>query len=162
MTSDRSSQPISPLRARMIEDMTVRGFTEKTRQDYVRHVQAFVVFIGRLPAMATPEDIRGFQLHQRQSGIRPPSINDPARLSLRCAIADGGDQDLIASRKPAPINQRAGASTRSAGKPSARPNRMTRFSTVSGILSRLTLVVERPVWASKAVVCGRRFYAGDF
>jgi hypothetical protein len=38
MTSDASHQPTSPLRARMIEDMTVRGFNEQTRQHYVRHV----------------------------------------------------------------------------------------------------------------------------
>src|SRR5512133_10753 len=75
MTSDPSPRPISPLRTRMIEDMTVRGFTEKTRQDYVRHVQAFATFIGRSPMTATPDDIRGFQLHQRQSGLQPPSIN---------------------------------------------------------------------------------------
>ena len=49
MTSQPSPRPISPLRARMIEDMTVRGFTEKTRQDYVRHMQAFAAFIGRSP-----------------------------------------------------------------------------------------------------------------
>jgi site-specific recombinase XerC len=59
----------------MIADLTVRGFTEKTRQDYVRHVQAFAAFIGRSPATATPGDVRGFQLHQRQRGLQPPSIN---------------------------------------------------------------------------------------
>src|SRR6516162_6349997 len=75
MTSQLSPRPISPLRARMIEDMTVRGFTEKTRQDYVRHVQAFAAFIGRSPATATPGHVRGFQLHQRQSGMQPTSIN---------------------------------------------------------------------------------------
>ena len=58
MPSNLSDRPVSPLRARMIEDMTVRGFTEKTRQDYVRHVQAFAAFIGRSPATATPGDIR--------------------------------------------------------------------------------------------------------
>jgi hypothetical protein len=39
MTSDTSPQPISPLRARMIEDMTVHGFNERTRGHYVRHVR---------------------------------------------------------------------------------------------------------------------------
>ena len=34
MTSDTSPRPISPLRARMIEDMTVRGFNEHTRSHY--------------------------------------------------------------------------------------------------------------------------------
>ena len=75
MPSNLSDRRVSPLRARMIEDMTVRGFTEKTRQDYVRHVHAFAAFIGRSPATATPDDMRGFQLHQRQSGMQPPSIN---------------------------------------------------------------------------------------
>jgi len=46
MTSDTSPRPVSPLRARMIEDMTVRGFKEDTRRDYVRHVRAFAAFIG--------------------------------------------------------------------------------------------------------------------
>ena len=31
MPSNLSDRHVSPLRARMIEDMTVRGFTEKTR-----------------------------------------------------------------------------------------------------------------------------------
>ena len=75
MLSNIPDHRVSPLRIRMIEDMTVRGFTEKTRQDYVRHVQAFATFIGRSPMTATPDDIRGFQLHQRQSGMQPPSIN---------------------------------------------------------------------------------------
>ncbi len=75
MTSDTSPRPVSPLRARMIEDMTVRGFHEDTRRDYVRHVRAFAAFIGRSPDTATTEDLRLFQLHQTQSGMQPPSIN---------------------------------------------------------------------------------------
>ena len=75
MTSDTSPRPISPLRARMIEDMGVRGFKEDTRRDYVRHVRAFAAFIGRSPDTATAEELRLFQLHQTQSGLRPPSIN---------------------------------------------------------------------------------------
>jgi Phage integrase, N-terminal SAM-like domain/Phage integrase family len=59
----------------MIEDMTVRGFNEHTRNGYVRHVRAFAAFIGRSPDTATAEDLRRFQLHQRQSGMQPPSIN---------------------------------------------------------------------------------------
>src|SRR4051812_3469423 len=75
MTSDTSLRPVSPLRARMIEDMTVRGFKEDTRRDYVRHVRAFAAFIGRSPDTATAEDLRLFQLHQTQNGMQPPSIN---------------------------------------------------------------------------------------
>src|SRR3954447_24981404 len=75
MTFDPSQQPVSALRARMIEDMIVRGFTEKTRNDYIRNVRAFAAFIGRSPGTATAEDLRLFQLHQRQSGLQPPGIN---------------------------------------------------------------------------------------
>ena len=70
-----SQKPISPLRRRMIEDMTVRNFVEKTRNDYIRHVRTFTAFLGRSPDTATPEDLRRFQLHQTQTGVRPPSIN---------------------------------------------------------------------------------------
>jgi integrase/recombinase XerD len=59
----------------MIEDTTVRGFNEDTRRDYVRHVRSFAAFIGRLPDMATAEDLRLFQLHQTRIGMQPPSIN---------------------------------------------------------------------------------------
>ena len=75
MTSDYSLRAVSPLRARMIEDMSVRGFSEKTRHDYVQKVRAFAAFIGRSPDTATAEDLRLFQLHQTQSGMQPPSIN---------------------------------------------------------------------------------------
>ena len=76
MTSTPSPRPVSALRARMIEDMMVRGFTEETRTDYVRRVRAFAAFIRRSPDTATAEDLRRFQLHQRQSGVQPPSINN--------------------------------------------------------------------------------------
>jgi len=75
MPSNLSDRRVSPLRARMIEDMSMRGFTEKTRSDYVRNVRAFAAFIGRSPDTTTAEDLRRFQLHQTQSGMQPPSVN---------------------------------------------------------------------------------------
>ena len=70
-----SEKPISPLRQRMIEDMMVRNFVEKTRNDYIRHVKALAAFLKRSPDTATPENLRQFQLHQTQSGVHPPGIN---------------------------------------------------------------------------------------
>ena len=70
-----SEKPISPLRRRMIEDMSVRNFVENTRNEYIRHVRTFTAFLGRSPDTATPEDLRRFQLHQTQTGVRAPSIN---------------------------------------------------------------------------------------
>src|SRR5712691_2870152 len=83
MTSRSSHRPVSALRARMIEDMRVRGFTEKTRNDYVRNVRALAAFIGRSPDTATAEDPRRFQLHQTQIGMQPPSICTPIRARRR-------------------------------------------------------------------------------
>jgi integrase/recombinase XerD len=38
--------PISPLRQRMIEDMTIRQFGSKTQKDYVPVVRDFALFLG--------------------------------------------------------------------------------------------------------------------
>ena len=75
MISHPTDRPVSPLRTRMIEDMSVRGFGEKTGNDYIRNVRAFAAFIGRSPDTTTAEDLRRFQLHQAQTGVRPPTIN---------------------------------------------------------------------------------------
>ena len=58
----------SALRERMIEDMSLRGFTETTRHDYIRCVKAFAAFIGRSPDTATPEDLRRFGDRSRNAG----------------------------------------------------------------------------------------------
>jgi integrase/recombinase XerD len=70
-----NGETISPLRRRMIEDMTVRKFVEKTQRDYIRHVKGLTIFLGRSPDTATAEDLRRYQLHLTESGVRPPSIN---------------------------------------------------------------------------------------
>jgi hypothetical protein len=70
-----SQAPISPLRRRMIEDMTVRGFGEKTQSDYLRHVKNFTLFLGRSPDQAQPEDLRLYQVDQRKQGVQPPTMN---------------------------------------------------------------------------------------
>jgi len=68
-------KPISPLRQRMIDDMTARRFKEKVQKDYVRHVRTFAAFLGRSPDTATSEDLRRFQLHLAQQQIGAPTIN---------------------------------------------------------------------------------------
>ena len=41
-----TDKPISPLRQRMIDDMTARRIKEKVQKDYVRHVRTFAAFLG--------------------------------------------------------------------------------------------------------------------
>jgi hypothetical protein len=48
-------QAISPLRRRMIEDMTIRKLAAKTQHDYILRVKDFAVFLGRSPASANDE-----------------------------------------------------------------------------------------------------------
>jgi len=63
------------LRERFIADMTVRGFTEKTRKDYLRTVAGFAAFLARSPNTATAEDIRRFQIQQSERGMNAPAMN---------------------------------------------------------------------------------------
>jgi hypothetical protein len=53
-----SDKPISDLRRRMIADMTVRSFSDKTQRDYIRHVETFAKFVGRSPDTASSDDCR--------------------------------------------------------------------------------------------------------
>ena len=68
-------KPISPLRQRMIDDMTARRFKEKVQKDYVRHVRNFAAFLGRSPDAATSEDVRLFQLQMAKDRVAAPSIS---------------------------------------------------------------------------------------
>ena len=69
-----SEKPISDLRRRMIEDMTIRGFTQATQRDYIRSVKSLAGFIGRSPDTATPDEIRAYQLRLREDGASPAKI----------------------------------------------------------------------------------------
>jgi Phage integrase, N-terminal SAM-like domain/Phage integrase family len=42
---------------------------------YISFVRDFAAFLGRAPDTATAEDVRRFQVHQRESGVQPPTIN---------------------------------------------------------------------------------------
>jgi site-specific recombinase XerD len=68
-------RPVTALRQRMLEDMAMRGLRSHTQHDYIRFVRGFAAFLGRSPDTATAEDIRQFQVHQRDSGVQPPTIN---------------------------------------------------------------------------------------
>ena len=67
--------PISPLRLRMIEDMTIRKFAPKTQQGYIRAVRNFSAFLGTSPDGASFEDVRRYQLHLATLGTGAPTIN---------------------------------------------------------------------------------------
>ena len=61
-----SEKPISDLRRRLLQDMTNRRFGDKTKHDYIRHVEALARFLGRSPD--TADDVRRFQARQIEAG----------------------------------------------------------------------------------------------
>lgn len=66
---------ISPLRQRMIDDMAMRKLNEKTQTTYIRAVKRFTQFFGQAPDLASPDDLRRFQMHLVKQGVSSTTIN---------------------------------------------------------------------------------------
>lgn len=66
---------MSPLRRRMIEDMTVRNLSPATQRSYLHAVTKFSRFFGRSPDRLGLEDVRVFQVHLVAGGISWPGLN---------------------------------------------------------------------------------------
>src|SRR5262245_40356055 len=64
-----SVTPVSPLRQRMIEDMSLRNLAPRTQEYYIRSCKKLAAFLRRSPDTATAEDIRLFQLHLAEQGV---------------------------------------------------------------------------------------------
>ena len=59
---------VSRLRQRMIEDMNARKLGKHSQRSHIHSCKRFAAFLKRSPETATPDDIRGFQLHLIESG----------------------------------------------------------------------------------------------
>ena len=70
-----SNKSISPMRQRMIDDMTLRKLKPKTQATYLRAVLRFTCFFGRSPDLASPEDLRTFQLQLVEQDVSSTTIN---------------------------------------------------------------------------------------
>jgi integrase/recombinase XerD len=70
-----NNQPITPLRQRMIEDMTIRRLKEPTQDFYQRAVAKYAQRFRRSPAELDYEHVRQYQLHLAQSGWKPGYVN---------------------------------------------------------------------------------------
>jgi hypothetical protein len=66
---------MSPLRRRMIEDMTVRNMSPATQRSYISGVAKFSRYFGRSPDKLTLDDVHAFQVHLVSTGISWPSLN---------------------------------------------------------------------------------------
>jgi integrase/recombinase XerD len=63
------STAVTPLRARMIEDMNARKLGSSTQRGHIHSCKRFAAFLSRSPDTATAEDIRRFQLHLAETGL---------------------------------------------------------------------------------------------
>ena len=70
-----STKTVSPLRHRMIEDMSLRNLAPRTQEHYIRSCKELAAFLRRSPDTATAEDIRLFQLHLAEQGVSICSRN---------------------------------------------------------------------------------------
>jgi len=66
---------LSPLRRRMIEDMTVRNLSPATQRSYISAVSKFSRYFGKSPDRLELEDVRAFQVHLVSTGISWPALN---------------------------------------------------------------------------------------
>ena len=63
------STAITPLRARMIADMSARNLGPASQSNHLRACKRFAAWLGRTPETATPDDVKGFQQHLIESGM---------------------------------------------------------------------------------------------
>ena len=68
-------QPITPLRQRMIEDMTIRRLKASTQDFYQRAVAKYAQHFRRSPGELDYEHVRQYQLHLAQTGCQPTHVN---------------------------------------------------------------------------------------
>lgn len=66
---------MSPLRRRMIDDMTIRNLSPATQRSYLHAVTKFSRYFGRSPDRLGLEDVRAFQVHLVSSGLSWPALN---------------------------------------------------------------------------------------
>src|ERR1700680_1662085 len=64
-----STEAVTPLRHRMIEDMNARKICAGTQRGHIHSCKRFAVFLNRSPDTATTEDIRRFQQHLAEAGV---------------------------------------------------------------------------------------------
>ena len=74
---------MSPLRRRMIEDMTIRNLSPATQRSYVHAVTKFSAYFGRPPDRLSHEDVRTYQVYLAGKGVAWATLNQVV-CALRC------------------------------------------------------------------------------
>ncbi len=90
---------LSPLRRRMIEDMTIRNLSPATQRSYIHAVARFSDYFGRSPDKLTLDDVRAYQVHLASKGVAWGSLNQVV-CALRFFYGVTLDQAIIPERIP--------------------------------------------------------------
>src|SRR5450755_2471507 len=64
-----STDTVTPLRQRMIEDMNARKLGAHSQRSHISSCRRFAAFLKRSPDTAMPDDVRRFQLHLAEPGM---------------------------------------------------------------------------------------------
>jgi integrase/recombinase XerD len=95
---------MSPLRRRMIEDMTVRNLSPATQRSYIYAVAKFSQYFGRSPERLGLEDVRAYQVHLVSKGVSWASLNQTVcalRFFYGVTLGHGAIPERIAyAREP--------------------------------------------------------------
>jgi len=98
------ARQVSPLRQRMIDDMTVRNFAPNTQESYLHQVTLFARHFGRSPERLGPEEIRAYQIYlakERRAAVGTRSVAVSAlRFLFKVTLRRDWTFELIPAPKP--------------------------------------------------------------
>jgi len=103
MTSISESKTNSPLRQRMIEDMTLRKLAPKTQSGYIRVIKNLASFLGHSPGTATSEELRNYQIHLTNNGTSRISLNASVTALRFLYTVTLGRHETIAKISSVPV-----------------------------------------------------------
>src|SRR5437762_14374326 len=99
-----AARKVTPLRQRMIDDMTVRNFAPNTMLCYLKQVSYFAQYFGKSPDRLGPEQIRSYQIYlakERKVGISSRTVAVSAlRFLYRVTLKQDRAKDLIRPSLP--------------------------------------------------------------
>ena len=99
MSVRSTAKPVSTLRRRMIEDMTIRNLSPATQRSYIHAVEGYGRYFGRSPDRLGLEDVRAYQVHLAGKGIAWATLNQIG-WALRFLYGVTLGQDEVPERIP--------------------------------------------------------------
>ncbi len=99
MSVRSTTKPVSPLRRRMIEDMTIRNLSPTTQRSYIHAIEGYSRHFGRSPDRLGLEEVRAYQVHLAGKGIAWATLNQIV-CALRFLYGVTLGQDEVPERIP--------------------------------------------------------------